>query len=269
MYDFFDEIVCINLDISVDRKKHAIDIFESLQIPAKFFTATKHELGGMYGCFDSHIQILKIAYDRGLDNILVFEDDFLPTSSYSQENLSDAIQFMKNNQDWDIFYFGYSVVKDDYKGFSTILNSTYHNKNIVQYNPFCTHALCYNKKAIEQIVLTYSEYIGIIHYDMFIASYCDFKNYCSIPMLFDQNFYFEHNNESNDCIEYIIRSVFPILAFTKINYRISVIRYLLNIITLRYQRYIHLFITTLLLYFIKQIIIARNKVLLKKCYIHI
>ena len=56
-YDFFDDIVCINLDISVDRKKHAEHYFEKLGIPARFFTAVKHELGGLYGCFDSHIQI--------------------------------------------------------------------------------------------------------------------------------------------------------------------------------------------------------------------
>ena len=69
MYDFFDDVICINLDISEDRRQHAQDIFDHLQIPARFFTATKHKNGGMYGCFDSHIQIIQDAYKRNLNNI--------------------------------------------------------------------------------------------------------------------------------------------------------------------------------------------------------
>lgn len=232
MYNFFHDIVCINLDISKDRRKHAQDIFDRLQIPAKFFTATKHKKGGMYGCFDSHIQILKDAYDRNLNNILVFEDDFLPTNSYCKEYVENAINFMKTNDEWDIFHLGYSVLKDDHHGFSTILNGKYYSDTIVQYNPFCTHALCYNRKAIKKILETYSEYIGLVHYDMFIASYCDFRNYCITPMIFDQNFYFGHNNESNDGIEFLLRSIFPLIAFVKLNYRISIMRYIMNSVKL-------------------------------------
>ena len=269
MYDFFDDVVCINLDISEDRRHHAQDIFDHLQIPARFFTVTKHKNGGMYGCFDSHIQIIKDAYKRNLNNILVFEDDFLPTDSYSHENLSNVIHFMKDNNDWDIFYLGYSVLKDDHNGMSTIINSRYYSKTIVQYNPFCTHALCYSRKAMKRILDTYSEYIGYVHYDMFIASYCDFENYCAIPMMFDQNFYFGHNNESNDGLEYIIRGIFPVIAFTKFNYRLSALRYSMNMTTMCYKKYLNLFITALFLYFIKRGILAKNKLLFKKNYIDI
>lgn len=172
IYDFFDEIVCINLDISKDRKQHAEYYFKKLNIPAKFFTTSKHKNGGMYGCFDSHIKILKYAYEKNLDNILIFEDDFLPTSSYSEEKLAIAIDFMKSNKDWDIFHLGYSFIKDSFKGgISTIFDGELYNNDIIQYNPFCTQALCYSKKSIKHIIETYSEFIGLMHFDIYIISY--------------------------------------------------------------------------------------------------
>ena len=67
---------------NIDENKYTIYIhyknnkplkyFEKLGIPARFFITSKHANGGMYGCFDSHIQILIDAYKRDLDNILVF-----------------------------------------------------------------------------------------------------------------------------------------------------------------------------------------------------
>ena len=42
IYDYFEDIVCINLDISVDRRQHAEYYFNKLNIPARFYTAKKH-----------------------------------------------------------------------------------------------------------------------------------------------------------------------------------------------------------------------------------
>lgn len=269
IYDFFDDIICINLDISVDRKKHAEKYFDKLNIPARFFTAVKHKKGGLYGCFDSHIQILIEAYKKNLDYILVFEDDFLPTQAYSEDKLMKAIDFMKNNKDWDIFHLGYSSLKDNKDGFSTILSGHIYNDDIVQYNPFCTQALCYNKKSIKKIIESYKDYIGEVHYDMYISSYADLKNYCIIPMLFDQNFYFEHNNESTDYVEYFIRSIFPFLAYTKINYRLSALKYNLkdfNFVII--CKYIFLTFISLILYFIKLRLAMMNENIMKNFIIY-
>ena len=261
IYNFFEDIVCINLDISHDRRKHAERYFEKLNIPARFFFAQKHPKGGMYGCFDSHIQILFDAYERDLNNILVFEDDFLPSSSYSQELLLKAINFMQTNDDWDIFHLGYSFIKENKDGFSTIMSANPESLEIVQYNPFFTQALCYSKRAIQKIIETFHEYIGIIHYDMYISSFLNFKNYCIVPMLFDQNFYFQHNNESIDGIEYLGRSFFPFLAYTKLNYRVSLMKYYTNLLHFNYpsyNTYINLCIVSILLYVIKTKIVSCN-----------
>jgi GR25 family glycosyltransferase involved in LPS biosynthesis len=246
MYDYFEDIVCINLDISIERRKHAEYYFDKLNIPARFYTATKHCKGGMYGCFESHIEVLKDAYKRNLNNLLVFEDDFLPTATYSNTKLQDAVKFMKNNDDWDIMHLGYSVIKDT----STIFDAEYVTEDIVKYNPYCAHALCYSKRAIKKIVETYEDYIGIVHYDMFISLYANLTNYCVVPMLFDQNFYFEYNNEAADTVEAILRFLFPFWAFTKLNYRVTILKYILN----KYNnltKYLYLLSLTIVIYKIK------------------
>lgn len=257
--DYFNDIVCINLDISTDRRKHAEHYFEKLNIPARFFTAKKHEKGGMYGCFDSHIQILSEAYKKNLDNILVFEDDFLPTPAYSEDKLLKAIEFMKTHDDWDIFHLGYSFVKDDKNGaFRTIFHGNFCNEDIVQFNPMLTQTLCYSRRAIKKIIENYHEYIGIMHYDAFICNHLDFKNYCIVPMIFDQNFYFQHNNESIDGVEYFARFCFPLLACTKLNYRITLLKYWYNKYKL-YNKYIYMIVLSFILYKIKcQITMEKN-----------
>lgn len=258
-YAYFDDIVCITLNSSLERQKHAEFFFKKLNIPCRFFIAHKHPNGGMYGCFDSHIQVLKNAYKKGLNNILVLEDDFLPTDSYSEDRLNKAIQFMKTNKDWDIFHLGYSFIKDDiYTGITTVFNGKYITDDIVQYNPFCTQALCYSKRAIKQIVENYNDYIGLVHYDMFIATHLKLKNYCIVPMLFDQNFYFEHNNSSTDGIEAFIRMIMPLFTFTKLNYRITLLKYWYQ----KYKntkRFLHMLILSLIIYKIKGAVVSSKK----------
>jgi GR25 family glycosyltransferase involved in LPS biosynthesis len=258
LYDYFEDIVCINLDISVDRRKHATEYFEKLDIPARFFITSKHKNGGMYGCFDSHVQILMDAYKRGLNNVLIFEDDFLPTASYSDENLKKAIDFMQMHEDWDIMHLGYLFIKDTKDGLSTIFDAHHHTPDIVQYNPFCTQALCYNKRAIKTIVETYHEYIGIVHFDMYISTFAGFKNYCIVPMLFDQNFYFQHNNESMDGMEYFLRLMFPLIATSQLNYRMSFIKFFMNKYK-RYFFYFYMIIFSIILYCIKNSLILPLK----------
>ena len=250
IFSFFEDIVCINLDISVDRRKHSEHYFDKLNIPARFYTATKHPDGGVYGCFHSHIQVLKAAYEQNLNNILVFEDDFLPTAAYSEEKLQTVIDFMKSNDDWDIMHLGYIVIKDDNNGVSTIFDAKHVSEDIVQYNACCTDALCYSKRAIKKIIVTYEDYLGTMHYDRYLSAHADLKNYCVLPMIFDQNFYFQYNVQPCDAIEYALRFIFPFFAFTNINYRLTVLKYFLN----KYKNithYTHLIIFSILLYRIK------------------
>lgn len=261
IYDFFDDIVCINMTISTDRKEHIKMIFNKFNIPVRFFTTEKHPNGGLYGCFDSHIQIIKSAYHRGLDNILVFEDDSMPSPSYSEEKLAKAIEFMKSSDDWDVFYLGYSFIFETYETGLTCLPS--HgirvSKDIMQYNAGTTHAICYTRKAIRKILDTYQDYIGYIHYDQYLASEIDLKNYCILPMIFQQNFKLTNNIESLHGMEVIVRNIFyPIDASLNVMYKISKFHY--DITTnayRRYYKYLFLIIVSILLNIIKRLLVRK------------
>lgn len=227
-FSFFDDIVCISLDIAPERRKHAQYYFNNLNIPAKFHIVKKHAKGGMYGCFDSHIQILKDAYDRGLDNILVFEDDVMPTDSYSERLVSKAIEFMKSHNDWDIFYLGHTG--------SSMLLAECINTNIIKYNALQTHALCYHKRGIIKILQTYQAFIGKIPYDWYLVN-THMKQYCISPTIFDQNYGLEHHIQNIYIIDYLGRILYPIRKYIKYNYRISVIKYYMNVLYLKYNQY--------------------------------
>lgn len=71
----FDDIVCINLLEREDRYQKAKALFDSLEMPMRFHRVHKHPNGGVEGCYTSHIQVITDAYERGLNNVLIFEDD--------------------------------------------------------------------------------------------------------------------------------------------------------------------------------------------------
>lgn len=63
----------INLDRRVDRREQIEAEMERLGIPCQRFAAVP--TGGI-GCMQSHIEVLRLALERGYEHILVLEDDF-------------------------------------------------------------------------------------------------------------------------------------------------------------------------------------------------
>lgn len=202
MWEFFDDIICINLKSRPDRKLYVESIFKKYNIPGRIISVDKHPDGGFTGCFDSHINIIKdLYYKTNKDNVLIFEDDILPTLSFNEENMKKTISFMKNNNNWDLFYFGYFTLN-----FTQFYTNAYQlDENIIQYNPFATHAYCINRRAMPKILLNYQDYIGKKHYDIYLAHFCNLKNYCYIPMLFEQYLCFDSDIKPKNLPEYIVR----------------------------------------------------------------
>lgn len=256
IYDFFDDIVCINLTISRDRRMHVENIFQKYNIPGRFFITDKHPYGGLYGCFDSHIKVVKSAYERGLNNILVFEDDFTPSPSYSEEKIAKAIEFMRSSDDWDIFYFGYSFMMETYEHGVTFFptHGVRVSKDIIQYNAGMAHALCYSRNAMKKIIDTYQDYIGILHYDKYITGSIELKNYCILPIIFQQVFDTKYNIEPQNAMEIIIRKIlYPIDTSINFTYNISKFHYDLTTNAYRrYYKYMFLITTSIILHIIKR-----------------
>lgn len=143
-WEFFDGIFCINLLSRDDRYQAASELFKTHNIPVQFHRVTKHPNGGLQGCFESHVQVIKNAYDTGMNNVLIFEDDLVTTSNYNKELLADAIKFMSEDDTWDIFYLG---PFPEIKRFTT--KSTSY-QNVYKIHSLCGHAYVVSRRFMEK-----------------------------------------------------------------------------------------------------------------------
>lgn len=182
-YTFFDDIICINLKSRPDRRDYVKKTLSNVNIPFRFYTAEKSPYGGIYGCFESHINVIQEAYNKGANNILIFEDDVKPLLSYSEQHIKKAVDFMKNNE-WDIFYLGYLPFNIHAE---TIFVAKKVDDNIYKYSALSTSTYCLNKRSMEKILYVYKQYIGILHIDIFYNIKEYFPNtFCYVPQLFSQ-----------------------------------------------------------------------------------
>jgi len=217
-YNFFDKIYCINLKYRTDRYNSSLKVFRQLNIyNVKYFLADKHHNGGRYGCFDSHINVIKDAHNNNYNNILIFEDDIKIAKYYNNNLLNKSIEFMTNN-DWDIFYLGYFPFSYNYK-YNII------SDNIVESNPFGGHAYCLNKKSIKTILNNYQQVIGKIHFDMWLSLSNKFKTFCIAPIIFDQYFRFKTDNSTHGILEYFYRKKQHLFEDYNINSNVSLLIY--------------------------------------------
>ena len=107
--DYFDKLVCINLDRRVDRWDECKKQFEFHNLQVKRFSAfdgtdiMHHELkSGEIGAFLSHLEVIKYAKEQGLKNILIMEDDV----EFCEDVNKSFFQRKKELPKWDFLYFG-------------------------------------------------------------------------------------------------------------------------------------------------------------------
>jgi GR25 family glycosyltransferase involved in LPS biosynthesis len=101
----------INLDERKDRLQLAEKEFAKIGISPMRFSAIKNENPAL-GCFQSHLEILKIAREKN-QNVLIFEDDieFIKgAKEIIESSLSDL-----NTGYWDLWYGSGNILKPAYQ----------------------------------------------------------------------------------------------------------------------------------------------------------
>ena len=106
-FDFFDEIYCINLERRTDRWKQCKSEFDKIGITDKVirFNAFDNKENPKKGCYDSHLSVIKLANERKLKNVLIFEDDVAFLKRYDDRKLNKAIENL-DKTNWEFFYLG-------------------------------------------------------------------------------------------------------------------------------------------------------------------
>jgi GR25 family glycosyltransferase involved in LPS biosynthesis len=114
---YFDVALVINLAERPDRRRlverefqqagwRDYKIFQAL----RFADAAGFKSSSWRGCFASHLECLRLAQERKLKNILIFEDDIALSSSIAR--LTPALIQTILALDWDFLYFGHELTGD-------------------------------------------------------------------------------------------------------------------------------------------------------------
>lgn len=135
-------IYCINLKENIRRKKACEKVFREYEIPSKFFPAIKNSNGNL-GCLLSHRTLYRKGIKKNMKNMLIFEDDIIPTNSLTIENLKKINTFLFLFP-YDIFFLG--VVPDIRTKTTTRIWD-----DIYAVNGICTHAYVISRNGMEKL----------------------------------------------------------------------------------------------------------------------
>lgn len=171
IYNFFDDAYYINLDYRTDRREKFETKTQKLGFTAQRFPAIqpaldeipdslKRELNSCkdkdtpyfekyrrlkaneVGCCLSHKAIVKLAKDRNLNNVLIFEDDcdFLPDWDHKIQAVVNDLATV----DWDVLYLGGELNNDAI--------SITDNIALATGGVYCCHAYAVNRKFFDRII---------------------------------------------------------------------------------------------------------------------
>lgn len=106
-FEYFEEIYCINLERRKDRWNLCQEEFEKIGIldKVKRFDAVDNKKNPKQGCYESHMGVIRLAHERKLKNVLIFEDDVAFLQRYDDRKLANAISHL-DKQEWEFFYLG-------------------------------------------------------------------------------------------------------------------------------------------------------------------
>jgi len=154
----FDASFCINLDESIKRWNDVQPEFEKIGVHVERFSAIKPDnfIEGFrwpaeYGCYLSHMAVIQKAFDDGLDNVLVFEDDVMFLEGY-EEVLVKALEELP--EDWDMFFLGLRP-EEDLEPFSNNLYKAHY------FN--CAQAYAVNKKTMKGLLDVKPEILDVLY----------------------------------------------------------------------------------------------------------
>ncbi len=182
-FDFFEEIYCINLDERTDRWEHAQKEFEKAGIKDRVirFSAIKDD-DGRVGIIKSNLGIVKIAKQKKLKNVLVFEDDVEFIVDDPQSVLTETLTQL-GNLDWYLFYLGANTHNKLIKIKSNL---------ILLKNSYAVHSMAYNEKSYDTFIKKYEGMNKLANFndilDVYLAQHFQEKNICLMvnPMMTTQ-----------------------------------------------------------------------------------
>ena len=97
----------INLDRRTDRRTQIESELANMKINAERFPAIEHVLPAI-GCTSSHVDVLKLARDRGYESVMIFEDDFMFIITKDQWD----VLILKLPPRYDVVMLAFNMISD-------------------------------------------------------------------------------------------------------------------------------------------------------------
>lgn len=106
--EMFPLIYCINLKNRPDRWDKVQKEFKKIGIISERFDAIENKENPVYGCSESHIEILTHA-EKQNKNVLIFEDD-VEFINVNNNEIEKAVQELSKTE-WEIFFLGGNILR--------------------------------------------------------------------------------------------------------------------------------------------------------------
>lgn len=179
MKNFFEKAFYINRKDRIDRRQKFeeelakadllgwVERYEAVhrdKIVSKNNKPSKSEIA----CGASHRNIIEIAHEKNLENVLIFEDDACFLDNF-HEICNKSLEQLKNVE-WDLFYLSCRL-------FDNPINII--DRNLIKISScYCCHAYCVNNSAYKKY-LDYDPFKEPV--DVYLLNN-DFKKYGSYPL---------------------------------------------------------------------------------------
>lgn len=107
MWELFDGIYCINLPTRPEKWTAAQLQFEKVGLAGQVrrVDGVINESDTVAACKQAHLNVIKLARDNGLRNVLIFEDD-VEFVHHDHGLIQDTLAQLRNIDDWGMFYLG-------------------------------------------------------------------------------------------------------------------------------------------------------------------
>jgi len=175
----FGSLYCINLIDNNERHESSGKIFQEYSMPVEYYRPMKHPKGGAVGCYESHIAVIRKAYESGAETALILEDDLLPVQNrLNKAALCEILDFMRTSTDWGIMFLGCFHISMQFKTERTQF------PHIFKVHAVLTHAYVINRKHMERMLALNQHYRQTFIDHVYKAELC---NYAYMPTLFHQD----------------------------------------------------------------------------------
>lgn len=181
-WNFFDKIYCISTAERPDRRQQALTQFQNAGVAdrVEFVVAPRHPTNPEQGCYESHMRCMTQGLQSGAEHILIFEDDII-FDRFSALTLRGCTDFLANDPDWHMLFFGCMVKKSRPTACPSVLRVGFRS---------LTHAYAVHARFAR--ILTSRPWHGV-PFDDFFKHLKDDRTYAAYP-----SFAFQSNSPSDN-----------------------------------------------------------------------